>query len=234
MALVLKNKAVFLHIPKTGGNWVRKVLEELDLIDREVAHKHADIDHYFAPFYQNKKSKTVITKYIFREVFSPFIKKPFMFCFVRNPLSWYESWFRYASQPRIKGLRFGRKKDIIGWHPNAMLNGLVTSDFNQFIRNIIDSRPGYVTELYGWYTRPQMDFIGKQENLADDLVKVLKIMNIKFDEEFIRNYKKVGVSDKKEIVWQKELEKEAALCEYSGMLRYGYNSTLVDLGLKEK
>ena len=44
MALLLKNGAVFLHIPKTGGNWVREVLGKLDLIESEIGHKHSDVD----------------------------------------------------------------------------------------------------------------------------------------------------------------------------------------------
>ena len=232
MALVLKNGAVFLHVPKTGGNWITAILEDLGLVDRSIAHKHADIDHFFAPFYQNKKSKTTITKYIFRNVFFPCTKKPFMFCFVRNPLSWYESWFKYMSQPKMNWQNFGNERNIYGWHPNSMLNGLGNNDFNAFIENVINKRPGFVTEMYGWYTRPQMDFIGKQENLADDFMSVLKIMDLEFDEDFIRSYKPVGVSPESDIVWDEGLKRKLAICEYAGLLKYGYYTTITDLGIK--
>ena len=84
------------------------------------------------------------------------------------------------------------------------------------------TRPGYVTELFGWYTKPQIDFIGKQESLRDDLVKVLKIMNVDFDEDFIRTYKEVGVSPTKKIVWDEDLKTEMFKLEYAGVVRYGY------------
>jgi len=52
MALLLRNGAVFLHIPKTGGNWVRGVLEKLDFIEGEIGHKHLDVDRVlFEPYF---------------------------------------------------------------------------------------------------------------------------------------------------------------------------------------
>ena len=94
-------------------------------------------------------------------------------------------------------------------------------------------RPGYVTEMFGWYTKPHIDFIGKQEHLVDDLVKVLQLIDIDFDEEFVRNFGKIGVSPEpsNQLVWRNEVKKKVALYEYAGMIRYGYHSTLKELGL---
>ncbi len=218
MALMLKNGAVFLHIPKTGGNWVTAVLKELDLVEKAIPPKHADIDYYYAcPF----KTRKYFLKHTIKECFFS-SEKPFMFCFVRDPLTWYESWFKY--QTHKKWVNFGDENSFYKWHPNAMLNQLGSTDFNQFVQNVIKKRPGYVTELYGWYTKPMVNFIGKHENLVDDLIRVLGMMNINFDESFIREYKKVGVSPKpqKPIVWDDALKKKVVMLEYSGIIRYGY------------
>ena len=221
MALLLKNGAVFLHIPKTGGNWVTEVLYNLDLVEENVAAKHADIDRYFS---YPGKTRISIIKLALKELLSFPKKEPFMFCFVRNPISWYESWFKYMSQPTRNWRDWGGENSIYGWHPNRMLNGVEADSFNELIENMIKKRPGYVTEMYGWYTEPPMRFIGKQENLANDLIEVLKIMNLNFDEEYVRNYKKVGVSPKpsKEIVWDPDLKRKVTLLEYAGLVRYGY------------
>ena len=231
MALILKNGAVFLHIPKTGGNWITNVLRELDLIETRAAQKHADIDHFFAV----PKQRKALLKYAFHELYYPQKKKqkPFMFCFVRNPLSWYESWFKYMSQPSRQWRFWGKEQGIYKWHPNSMLNGVGHTDFSQFVRNMSAKRPGYVTEMFGWYTKPHIDFIGKQENLVEDLVTVLKTMDLDFNEEFVRNFGKIGVSPepRKKIIWPDELKKEIALHEYAGMIRYGYHTTLKELGL---
>jgi len=225
LAIVLKNGSVFLHIPKTGGNWITAVLQEINLVDKMVPHKHADIDRFFSPVFKYRKE---LLKYLFSpKYFSYLHNKPFMFCFVRHPLSWYESWFKYQSQSKRQWRPFGEPRDIYNWHPNAILNGLGSPDFNQFVRNVINKRPGYVTELYGWYTRPQIDFIGKQENLTEDFIKVLRIMNVGFDEDFIRMRGKVGVSElpKEPIIWDEGLKEEVYRLEYAGIVRYGYCKT---------
>ena len=47
MAIELVDGSIFLHIPKTGGNWVTQVLSESKLIKRQVGHKHSDFIHHF-------------------------------------------------------------------------------------------------------------------------------------------------------------------------------------------
>ena len=41
MAILLKCGAIFLHIPKTGGNWASNVLEENDLVFANIGGRHA-------------------------------------------------------------------------------------------------------------------------------------------------------------------------------------------------
>lgn len=233
MAITLKNGAVFLHIPKTGGNWVTTMLHELGLVAEVVSYKHADLDRFFAPKVPQKGRKALL-KYTFKQLFEPKSgPQPFMFCFVRNPLAWYESWFKYMDKHRYRWRHWGDAHDVNKWHPNSILNGLGQCDFPQFVQNVNSKRPGYVTELYGWYTKPQMDFVGKQEQLVDDFIKVLTIMDVKFDEDFIRGYGKVGVSPEPDntLTWPEPLRLETALLEYAGLVRYGYQQTLNDLGL---
>lgn len=227
MALMLKNGAIFLHIPKTGGNWVATVLQGLDLIDGRTPHKHADIDHFS---HVPRAAGSTLGR-IVRSIRYSVSHKPFMFCFVRNPLDWYESWFRYMAQPSRRWRQWGDAHDVNNWHPNAMLNGLGSDDFNQFIRNVLRHRPGFVTEMYGWYARPQVDFVGRQEHLVDDLIAVLRQMNLRIDEDYIRSSEKVGVSPipEKPIAWDAELRRETILCEYAGLQRYGYQASLVGL-----
>jgi hypothetical protein len=232
MALVLKSGAVFLHIPKTGGNWVTKVLQECNLIDSSVGPKHADINRLFLPWSGGMAGaagvvgheKTLI-RYLLRKKLGPLRNgKPFLFCFVRNPFSWLESYFKYMSQPTQHWLHWGNEYDPNKWHPTSMLNGTGDLDFNQYLQNIIKVRPGYVTEMFGWYTTPEMDFIGKQENLKADLVNVLKKLNLSFSEDFIMNYPMVGTSlmPENKLVWDDKLRKEIYKLEYAGFVRYGY------------
>lgn len=63
---------IFYHIPKTGGTYVRKVLQSLDAGFKEIGHIHCSPLDIFGKA-GDKKS----------------------FCVVRHPLSWYESYYRY-------------------------------------------------------------------------------------------------------------------------------------------
>ncbi|MEM9017777.1 MAG: hypothetical protein AAGC68_12250, partial [Verrucomicrobiota bacterium] len=91
MALILKNGAVFLHIPKTGGTWVSKVLREEGLVACSMGHRHANWLHLLAPGNQGLGRNL---EYAYKRV--RFLRprpRPFLFCFVRHPLDWYESFY---------------------------------------------------------------------------------------------------------------------------------------------
>jgi len=206
------------------------MLRKLDLIEERLIPKHADVDRFFQKPIQGRKE---LLKYTAKRILRPPSSQniPYMFCFVRNPLSWYESWFKYMKQPSRQWRSWGDEKDPYKWHPNSMLNGLGHCDFSEFVKNVNKNRPGYVTELFSWYTRPQMGFVGKQESLVDDLISVLNVMNLGFDEQLIRDHEKVGVSPESEVIWPAELKIETALLEYAGLARYGYQQSLTSLGL---
>ena len=44
MALRLIDNSVFIHIPKTGGTWVSKVLEDQNLVKNHKGSKHTTFD----------------------------------------------------------------------------------------------------------------------------------------------------------------------------------------------
>jgi hypothetical protein len=226
MALLLKNGAVFLHIPKTGGTWIRKVLEDLDLVAGPLGHGHSDLDraYWHAKLHHDFK----VLRYIARDWGrSPRAQKKmspraFKFCFVREPLGWYESWWRFMMSLNWRVL--GDETDPHKWHPNAMLNGLGSPDFNAFMHNLNRKRPGYVTEMYGWYVRPGVDFVGKLENMQHDLLKAFSLMNLKLDEQ-----RALGVARQNESPaeipkpqWDPAVKRETLRLEYAGYVRFGY------------
>jgi hypothetical protein len=59
---------------------------------------------------------------------------------------------------------------------------------------------GFVTRLYQFYIGrdgKKLDFVGKQENSADDLVEALNRSGTQFNERLLREMPKVNVSPKK-------------------------------------
>ena len=66
MAIILKNNEIFLHIPKTGGSWVSKVLKMQSLTKAYIGcHKHFD----WARIESLIRPKSKLLRYIFFEIF---------------------------------------------------------------------------------------------------------------------------------------------------------------------
>lgn len=188
MLLLKDNYSTFLHIPKTGGNWVSRVLNDLDLANCKTGDKH-DCDP----------------------------GRHFGFCFVRNPITWYESWFKYQTH--------------IGWinwdkdHPCEPLNRLGSEHFNDFIYNVLQNQPGFVTRLYSCFT-DNAQFVGRQENLREDLILILDFQGFDFDRDYVRQLESIGVSPDIPIDWTDELKRAVIEKEHEVFLRYGYEGSL--------
>lgn len=224
MALLLKNGAVFLHVPKTAGSFVQQVLWDLDLVQRKLG-THDSHDRVF--WYDRFHHRDKVFRNLIRSVtgLAPKVSpNGFRFCFVREPLSWYVSCWRFMKSRNWR--REGDERNPYHWNPLEMLNGLGSDDFNEFVYNLNRRRPGFVTELYGWYARPTTDFVGKIENLTVDLRKALRLMNVEVDLNYLRQLPRVNkVSDciaKPE--WDPVLRQETLRLEYAAYARYGYTA----------
>ncbi len=223
MALLLKCGAIFLHIPKTGGSWVERMLYEQDLVEKQIGHKHATVERVIYPHTFREAVHFLLSALPRRLAHhGNFDPPPFMFSFVRNPLSWYESWWKFNMKQGWP--TWGDPRDPNHWHPNADLADLEPSDFNTYMKQIIHTHPGYVTTLYHAYTGPYVQFVGHQETLAQDLVKVLRILNVHFDEDRILASDKVNVSgNRHQIKWDPAIRHKVLELEAAAMARFGYD-----------
>jgi hypothetical protein len=242
MGLKLSNDSLFLHIPKTGGSFVTHYLASQKLIKENAGGKHDDIFRCLYPQTWPKRASQVIKelpgKVTHRLIDSkdthdwklgpreeqPTAKDlPYMFCFVRNPVSWIESYFNYCV--REEWYNWSTEYDYGGfWHPNATLNSLKSVTLNEFIEKLLVKRPGYVTEMFGWYTTAGAKFIGKTENLREDLAKFLNEQGLPFDKAKLFNEVKKNVSQTAGTNnnWDRDLLKEFVACEYASFKRFGY------------
>jgi hypothetical protein len=224
VALLLRNDALFLHVPKTGGTWVTAVLRDLGLVRCRVVSKHADMEHVrHCARLQPGRYLEACAKAGPR--WQRRVRRGWKFCFVRHPLSWYESYWLFM---RARGWnawgvnRRGRPR----WHPNAGLDGLGDDDFNLFVRRVLERRPGYVTRLFGQYATADVGFVGRQERLADDLLGVLRRIGAAYDETRVRAWPAVNASDLSQgrPKWDDGLRREVLRMEHDAIVRFGYDS----------
>lgn len=145
MTIILPN-STFLHIPRTGGTWVRRVLSENRLIESELRSETR----------QESSEYSVNSWHMVPENVSN------AFCFVRHPATWYQSYWAY-------------KQDTSSWsHTNPFDQQCADDYFLEFVKKALASYPvGYVTWLYEFYTE-NSGFVGRQENLRNDLIAALQ------------------------------------------------------------
>lgn len=207
MATLLKCGGLFLHVPKTGGNWVRDVLEANDLVFAHLGGKHAGPTQ-LAPL---RRLLQIPDRY----------DRPnrplFSFCFVRHPLAWYESWFRMnvaRGWPEWSS-------DADAWNPSCDLNGFGAPTFNGFIEHVMSRRPGFLSGLYQSYAAGA-DFVGRQESMVDDLISVLGFLRAPFDERSLRRRARVNVSAPVDIRLDPMLQAALESAEAEAYDGYGY------------
>jgi Tfp pilus assembly protein PilF len=138
-------------------------------------------------------------------------KFSFIACFVRNPINWYRSYWAYRIEK--------------GWHPEVELDSVCqTNSFDTFVRKASLLLPGVLTAIYETYTGSKedpIDFIGKQENLANDLMTALRMCGEKFDEGRLLSTGRINESSCRPD-YPRELRELVVLAEHQAMKRYGY------------
>jgi len=122
MALIT-DKSVFLHAPKCGGWWVRKIFKAANIPHHEVGHEHS----HFPELLQYHPIE--------------FYKRRLIFTFIRHPLSWYQSrWtFRMKTGWEMSHpLDFACSSNNFQTFINNVLKfqpGWFTSECGNYIRN---------------------------------------------------------------------------------------------------
>ena len=160
MALPLKTGWLFVHLPKTGGSWLRHVLRDAGF----VADDDEEVDPGVAawPVPASASSGMRRCHATARSIGHDPARS---FCFVRHPLAWYRSLWAHGARD--------------GWeHKEFVLDQYGCDDFLEFMDRCLRAFPtGFVSLLYRIYTEGA-GFVGRYERLEEDLRAALELAGL--------------------------------------------------------
>lgn len=150
MAILLP-RSLFLHVPKTGGTWVREVLDVSGLMRGETICMNNG-----EPFRRSGANHC-----FFQTVPESLLHNRFTFAFVRHPLTWYQSYWAYRMETE--------------WSNSA--DQVRSYNFNEYIRMRVKYLPGFLSRYYRKYCEREdgirLSFIGQYEHLTSGLIRAL-------------------------------------------------------------
>jgi hypothetical protein len=102
----------------------------------------------------------------------------FVFSFVRHPLKFYTSVWRYVKKMRLKGKQ--RLDYWRPWWPTLEVVRNWDDDFHTWVCCMLEAQPSWATRLFEQYVGPEhgefCHFIGRQETLAEDFCQVMSMI----------------------------------------------------------
>lgn len=176
MALQLP-KSIFFHTPKTGGCWVRQAILNSGIPTNEVIPESLI----------NKDLSGAACLHTGRRIIKAHGR--FTFSFVRMPDTWLQSYWGYRM--------------TTGWDDRHIMDREIKSDiFSEYAQAYIEKFPEQFSTMVANFT-DGVDFVGRQENLVEDLIKALTLAGEEFDPAVISRTKLKNES-------RKDLNKEYA------------------------
>ncbi len=211
---LVKVNALWMYIPFCGGTWVRSALAAAGVETEEAVQPDGnEAWHGLARQFVGEFDRKVV--------------------FVRHPLKWYESYYvrfralstgepeRSTAEPLTRVKRF---------LPFGCLQKYCHQDFDHFISNCIERQPGFVSRMYEWYAGPPggagVDYVGRQENLAENFLDVMDKLGYELDREVVRSCPPVNVREPVTVEWNETLKAELLRRERPALDRFFANGDL--------
>lgn len=183
--------SLLLLTPKTGSVWIREALTRSGVYHIHLGPPELRSHGYLSVFGRGYSS---------------------IAAFVRNPITWHHSYWAYRSGANS---RWDHR-----WNIDVDCE---SATFREYVEKVTTLYPGFVTNLYERFAgRPEnpVDFIGRQERLADDLVRFLNWRRERFSEPLMRSVPPLNTSPDSHI--DDDVRKMMYASEFDAFERYGY------------
>ena len=162
MSLILKNKLIFIHFPKTAGIFLSEIFEKNKVIEKKISFpKHKDTK----PLFESEKT---IHCNISTNTYSQEYKR---FFFVRHPYSWYESYINFK-------LKDGCKKCAENYYFDKTIKD--KKDINTILNTLEKRKRSPMTEMFN-IAKQNVWKIFKYENFEKSMKQLSELLSIKID-----------------------------------------------------
>ena len=183
MPVFLEDKKILLlHIPRTGGNWVLRVVRRANIDSTAwIRSNHSNLT----------QSHQLLGQLVVR--YDHNIEG--IFAFVRHPIDYYESVWMYMHS--IDSNRDAMKEGCkFRWHPYFHIMESYCPDFRQWVETVIDTIPGWYSQMIDSYVGPKggefCQYIGRTERLGTDFVDILMAFGYELTPRQIRTILQYG------------------------------------------
>ena len=194
MALLLTNGALGLHIPKTGGSWVREVLFNLGHVKVETRRVHSPLADFVAT----------------HELAA------YKFTFVRHPLDWYVSYWRWQTD-------HGWRMELqIPDFPHLCCADETFAGFVQKCLAHHPALVSKLYTAYVGPADAPINFIGRYESLRTGLIRLLTSFNLRWDDVVADETMPQQVSQTTKPDWPDALRQQVIVAEQEALTRFGY------------
>ena len=185
---VITPKSCWLHVPKTGGIWVEKVLLTCVEGARMAQSRHLGLG--CCP------------------------DERFVFAFVRHPYTWYQSYWCYK-----------QKK---GWdRANRFDQRCGSNKFDEFIDKMFERDSCHYTKVINYMMGDGegIDFVGRFENLREDLLKALELSGdvLKADIDTVKPINRSNPEHKEAAQYAPHQKEKVAEYDHEVFVRFGYS-----------
>lgn len=193
MALMF-SRAIFFHIEKTGGEWVKQAIRRAGIPARALSPfgDHGPQDEHCYPEHVDTRGKLTFT-------------------FVRNPLDWYASMWAFRMMHGWNNT-----------HPLSVCQSDDFQQFLRKVLVRFPGFVSQLYESYAGPPPGRLDFVGHQETLADDLIRALRLAGERFDPRIIRSTPLANVSFGHRGLYPPDLRRAVERGEWRAMVRFGY------------